>query len=137
MKRESWLPAAPESAALARAAVREAALGLPELDDGALWQLMLATSEAVANSVEHGEGCRGPGHGCEEVGAILLVIEVTEEGVFVEVCDCGTFGVGPRMPDLESVRGRGIPIIAAVVDHLEVMPTPDRTRIRFSKKLAA
>ena len=137
MKRESWLPAAPESAAHARAAVREAAVGLPGIAAADLWQLMLATSEAVANAVEHGEGCRAPGDGCDEVGTILLVIETTEEGLFVEVCDCGRFRAPTRMPELESLRGRGIPIIAAVVDHLEVLPAADRTRIRFGKRLAA
>ena len=57
-------------------------------------------------------------------------------GLFVEVCDCGRFSAGLQAPDLESAGGRGIPIIAAVVDHLELLPTPDRTRIRFGKRVS-
>ncbi len=53
----------------------------------------------------------------------------------MEVCDCGRFGGGVQAPDLESVGGRGIPIIAAVVDHLELLPAADRTRIRFGKRV--
>jgi anti-sigma regulatory factor (Ser/Thr protein kinase) len=136
MKRESWLPATPESVASARAAVLEAGRGVGGLDDGALWELMLATSEAMANAIQHGEGCREPGHACDQRGLILLGIETTAEGMFVEVCDCGRFSAGLHAPDLESVGGRGIPIIAAVVDHLELLPTPDRTRIRFGKRVS-
>jgi hypothetical protein len=33
--------------------------------------------------------------------------------------------------------GRGIPIIAAITDELEVVPDTGRTRIRFAKRLAA
>ena len=56
MKRESWLPAAPESAPLARAIVRDAAAEYG-LDGETTWDLMLATSEAVANAVLHGASC--------------------------------------------------------------------------------
>ena len=135
MKRESWLPATPESVGNARAAVLEAGRRVSGLDEDALWELMLATSEAVANAVRHGEGCHKPGRACGEEGVILLATETTEDGLFVEVCDCGRFGPGVQAPDLLSVGGRGIPIIAAVVDHLELLPAADRTRIRFGKRV--
>ena len=76
-------------------------------------------------------GCREPGHACDQRGLILLGIEATADGLFVEVCDCGRFSAG-QAPDLESAGGRGIPIIAAVVDHLELLahpgPHPDSLR---------
>jgi anti-sigma regulatory factor (Ser/Thr protein kinase) len=56
MKRESWLPAAAASAPEARAIVRDAASEL-RLDGSTTWDLMLATTEAFANAVEHGEPC--------------------------------------------------------------------------------
>ena len=40
----------------ARALVRDAACEL-RLDGPTTWELMLATTEAVANAIEHGEPC--------------------------------------------------------------------------------
>ena len=60
MKREAWLAAALESAATARAIVRDAA-GEQGLDDRSIWDLMLATTEAVSNAVLHGQGCAETG----------------------------------------------------------------------------
>jgi serine/threonine-protein kinase RsbW len=127
MQRESWLPAVPESARLARAIVREAASELG-LDGATTWDLMLATSEAFANAVEHGAPCDG---------GILLRIEVGTDGIGVEVSDCGCYAPGAGSHKPEGLGGRGIPIIAAVVDHLEIVPDTGSTRVRFEKRLAA
>jgi anti-sigma regulatory factor (Ser/Thr protein kinase) len=129
MKRESWLPAAPESAPLARAIVREAALE-HGLEDSAAWDLMLATSEAITNAIVHGRGCNGNGEG------ILLRVLPRDDSLCVEVSDCGRFDgeVEPAAPD--DTHGRGIPIIAAVVDDFEVVPGKRRTRVRFAKRRA-
>jgi serine/threonine-protein kinase RsbW len=127
MKRESWLPAVPESARLARAIVREAASEL-RLDGATTWDLMLATTEAFANAVEHGAPCDG---------GIFLRIEGGTDGMGVEVSDCGCYapGAGSRKP--EGLGGRGIPIIAAVVDHIEIVPDTGSTSVRFEKRVAA
>ena len=127
MKRESWLPAAPESAPRARAIVREAAEH--ELDAETAWDLMLATSEAVANAVLHGSTCGDPNHG------VLLIVEIDDDAVSIEVCDCGSFDAQLRPAAQDDVGGRGIPIIAALADHFELLPEPDRTRVRFGKRL--
>ena len=125
MKRESWLPAAPESAPIARAIVRDAAA---EFGLGAetTWDLMLATSEAVANAVVHGASC-GSG--------VKLIVEIDETSISIEVCDCGFFDakLKPAAPD--DVGGRGIPIIAALADSFELIPEPAQTRVRFGKRL--
>jgi serine/threonine-protein kinase RsbW len=138
MKRESWLPATPESAPRARTLVREAAaeLGIP---GSAVWDLMLATTEAVANAIEHGRACHGAhGVACATSGAgILLCIEPRDDGLCVEVCDCGSFRSVPAPMDPMSVRGRGIPLIAALVDQLELLAGGDQTRVRFVKRHAA
>lgn len=128
MKRESWLPAAPESAPMARALVREAAAE-HGLDGEATWDLMLATSEAVANAVVHGSACGDPSRG------VLLMIEVNELTLSIEVCDCGTFDAELGPPAQDALGGRGIPIIAAVADHFELVPEPARTCVRFGKRL--
>jgi anti-sigma regulatory factor (Ser/Thr protein kinase) len=130
MRCEFSLPAVPSSAPAARGLVREAAARLG-LDGGATWELMLATTEAVANAIEHGEPCRGP------EGGIGLTLEQSGDGLSVEVHDGGSFAFAPAPLEQLSTRGRGIPIIAAVVDRLEVSPAAGNTRVRFTKRLQA
>ena len=130
MKRESWLPAAPESAPIARAIVREAAVE-HGLDRDSSWDLMLATTEAIANAIVHGAACDNGGKG------ILLRVLPGEDCLYVEVCDCGEFHSELPPVPMEATHGRGIPIITAVVDHFELVPDPCRTRVRFGKRLAA
>ena len=127
MKRESWLPAAPASAPEARAIVRDAASEL-RLDGSTTWELMLATTEAVANAVEHGKPCDPRG--------IYLCLETRDGAIGIEVRDCGCFPpeARPKKPDQQG--GRGMPIIATIMDTLEVAPSRDTTRVRFEKRLA-
>jgi anti-sigma regulatory factor (Ser/Thr protein kinase) len=128
MKRESWLPAAPESAPLARAIVREAAVE-HGLDGEATWDLTLATTEAVTNAIVHGTACDvGDGKG------ILLRVIPCHDGLCVEVCDCGQFDSELVPPAPDATSGRGIPIIAAVVDQLAIVPDACQTRVRFGKR---
>jgi serine/threonine-protein kinase RsbW len=127
MKSESWLPAAPASAPEARALVRAAASRL-RLDGSTTWELMLATTEAVANAIEHGEPCDPRG--------IRLRIENVDGGLGVEVRDCGDSSSAPRSSKLSGEGGRGLPIIAALMDGVDVTPGPDATRVRFAKRLA-
>jgi serine/threonine-protein kinase RsbW len=129
MRWESWLPAAPEGASRARAVVREAAAEL-RLDGEVTWELLLATTEAFANAVEHGSPSDSRG--------ILLSVDSEDGGIGVEVCDWGSgFDPGTRSakPPLEG--GRGMPIIAAITDRLEVLRELGMTRVRFEKRLAA
>lgn len=123
MNRESWLPAAPESAAEARRIVRAAAAERGLMGGDALWDLMIATSEAVANAVEHGRPCPD--------GKILLRIDHMHDGLFVEVRDCGSFDA--ESSPLDGSRGRGLPIMRAVTDAFELTRDPDGTRVRFRK----
>ncbi|HZB05977.1 MAG TPA: ATP-binding protein [Thermoleophilaceae bacterium] len=126
--RQAWLPAAPEGAPQARALVREAASEL-ELDANTTYELMLATTEAFANAVEHGTPCK--------TGGVFVCVRSHGRGVGIEVCDCG--GCFPSPPDSRKPRaegGRGIAIIAAIMDRLEVLPDGDVTRVCFEKWLA-
>ena len=127
MKRETWLPAAPASAPEARAIVRAAASEL-RLDGPTTWELMLATTEAVANAVEHGKPCDPRG--------IYVCFEARGGTVGVEVRDCGCFPLEPRSRKPDEQGGRGMPIIATIMDRLEVAPSSETTRVRFEKRLA-
>ena len=129
MKRESWLDALPESAPVARGIVREAAVE-HGLGGEATWDLMLATTEAIANAIVHGTACEYDGG----AKGILLRVFSCDDGLCVEVCDCGEFDSELPPPSLEATHGRGIPIIAAVADHFELVPDPSRTRVRFGKR---
>ena len=110
-KREAWLPAVPESARTARSLVREAAVQVG-LDADRTWDLTLAASEAFANAVEHGEPWPD--------GSLLLMTEPCWRGLRVEVCDLGTFDATLAPAPLDATCGRGLQIIATLVDRLEV-----------------
>jgi anti-sigma regulatory factor (Ser/Thr protein kinase) len=126
--RQAWLPAAPEGAGQARAIVRDAARELG-LDGETTWELALAATEAFANAVEHGAPCDPRG--------ILMTMEVEDGRLGVEICDCGCFPATPQTAKRRDEGGRGMPIIAAIMDHLEVVPGSGTTRVRFQKQLAA
>jgi serine/threonine-protein kinase RsbW len=127
MKREAWLPAAAASAGAARSIVREAAADAG-LDGEGTWDLMLATSEAVANAILHGQAWPN--------GCILLRTEPCARGLRVEVCDCGSFDSALEPAPLDATSGRGILIIAAVVDHVEVLNRNGSTRVCFERHTA-
>jgi anti-sigma regulatory factor (Ser/Thr protein kinase) len=126
-KRETWVPATPAGARTARSIVREAAAEAG-LEGEPAWDLMLAATEAVSNAVRHGKAWPN--------GCILLVTEPSPRGLWVQVCDLGTFNgvVGPA--PLEATSGRGMQIIAALVDRLEVRSRDGRTLVRFEKHRA-
>jgi anti-sigma regulatory factor (Ser/Thr protein kinase) len=98
------------------------------LDGATTWELVLATSEAFANAVEHG-------HACDPRG-IFLRVETRDGTVGVEVADCGGCFQEKRSARRRNERGRGLGIIAAVMDQLEVVPDAGATRVRFSKQLS-
>ena len=126
-KRRTWLPATPASAGAARVFVHEGAT-TAGLDDACIWDLMLATSEAVANAVQHGKAWPN--------GSILVTTEPCPRGLRVEVTDCGSFDSTIEPTPLESESGRGLPIIAAVVDLLEVRNRDGRTLVSFERHWA-
>lgn len=126
MHRELWLAAVPQSAAKARPIVREAA-SEQGLDDSAVWDLTLAITEAVTNAILHGQACA-------ETSAIRLLIEGSDRGLYVEVCDCGRFVARSEPPAKDGLSGRGIPLMSAVTDDFELTAETGGTRVRFGKR---
>jgi serine/threonine-protein kinase RsbW len=127
MRRESWLPALPEGVPQARAIVRALASEL-KLDRATTWELVLATSEAFANAVEHGRAC--------DTRGIFVRVETRGGNVGVEVADCGGCFPEEDSKRRRDERGRGLGIIAAIMDQFEVVPDHGATRVRFAKQLS-
>jgi len=123
-KRETWVPATPAGARTARSTVREAAAEAG-LEGEPAWDLTLATSEAVSNAVQHGKAWPN--------NCILLLTEPSPRGLWVQVCDLGAFDSALEPGPLEATSGRGMQIIAALVDRLEVRSRDGRTLVRFEK----
>ena len=84
---------------------------------------MLSTSEAVANSIEHAET---PAQQTVEVEASLRAPDVV-----VVVQDFGTWREPPRTTD----RGRGLVLIRALMDSVEIEPAPRGTRVTMHRRL--
>jgi anti-sigma regulatory factor (Ser/Thr protein kinase) len=126
-RRETWVPATPAGARAARFIVREAAAEAG-LEGESAWDLMLAATEAVTNAVQHGKAWPND--------CILVVTERCRDGLWVEVCDLGTFDSALEPAPLEATSGRGMQIIAALVDSLEVRSRDGRTLVRFEKHRA-
>jgi anti-sigma regulatory factor (Ser/Thr protein kinase) len=124
VKRERWLPATPASAQGARSIVREAAAEAG-LESDSAWELMVASTEAVTNAVQHGKAWPND--------CVLFATEPCPRGLRVEVCDLGTFDSALEPAPLEATSGRGMQIIAALVDRLEVRHGDGRTLVRFEK----
>jgi serine/threonine-protein kinase RsbW len=124
MRRETWLPATPASAGDARRIVRDAATEAG-LEGEPTWDLMLASTEAVTNAVRHGKPWPND--------CVLLTTEPCARGLRVEVCDLGTFDSALEPAPTDATCGRGIQIIAALVDRFEVRNGDGRTRVRFEK----
>jgi PAS domain S-box-containing protein len=87
------------------------------------YEIILACNEAFANAIEH---AYGPGDGWVEMKATIL-----EDEVSITVLDFGRWRE-PRGVN----RGRGLTLIEAVMDSVEIGKDPERgTRIRMVRKL--
>ena len=125
-EREIWLRADPSSASVARAFAGEAAEDVG-CDRAATEALRLSITEAVANAVEHGAPC---------VNGLISVSVYLEAGcVTTEIRDCGDFKVARQPTNGLEERGRGLPLMFAVMDHVEIDTVPGRTVVRLAKRL--
>ncbi|MCA1680098.1 MAG: ATP-binding protein [Actinobacteria bacterium] len=126
LEREIWLRADPASASVARAFVAQAAETL-HYDRAATEALRLGTTEAVANAIEHGAPCED---------SLISVSVYLEAGYLtIEVGDCGDFQAARQSTNGLDERGRGLPLMFAVMDHVEIDTVPGRTVVRLAKRL--
>jgi serine/threonine-protein kinase RsbW len=94
-------------------------LGPEECDDA-----ILAVSEACNNAIEHA-------YPAEEPGSIHLLIEHREDALSIRISDRGTWQ--PTSPSFE--RGRGIPLMRAVMDLTTIEHDARGTSVTLSKLL--
>lgn len=117
-------PAIPLAAPLVRAALRPFAAGV-SLDETQTFALQTAVGEAVANAVEHAYRMRSPGvvRVSAEHGRQMLVVTVEDEG-----------GWRPSQQWREE-RGRGFPLMRALVDGVEICSREKSTAVRLVLRL--
>lgn len=118
---EVW-PARPETAGRIRAGLREW-LTRSVVPAEIVADILVATHEAVANAIEHGS--------VDGDAAIRLRAQRVDGRVRIEVVDAGTTVVGTADPD----RGRGMAMMRAVMDVVELRPSPTGTTVRMERVL--
>ncbi len=101
-----------------RAWLRAAGAGEDEIHD-----LILATSEAAANAIEHAYG---------PAEAVYDVLVHCDEGeVEIMVRDYGRW-----RPSRRTDRGRGLPLMEGMTDHLAIERRHDGTEVSLRRRLA-
>jgi len=88
-------------------------------------EILTATGEAAANAIEHGGAMTG-GPPFEVIG------ELDDGEVKITVRDGGTWREGTR-----TEGGRGIILMRALMDSIELDPGPDGTTVRMRRRLGA
>lgn len=106
----------------AAAAARDFGLGTDDC-----YQVKLAVSEIVSNAIEHGSRT------AED--RIRISARACREGLVFEVLDSGVFrGAGERSEELAE-RGRGLELVALIMDEVDLIPGERGTLMRFVKRL--
>jgi len=95
------------------------------LDEASCYEFVVAVNEAVTNAIRHGAS--------DEQGLIHLSIVAHDDRLTFTVSDRGTF----VMPDLDgsvgAESGRGLALMASLVDEVQLEIEPGGTTIRLSK----
>jgi serine/threonine-protein kinase RsbW len=104
----------------ARTAATRFGMSHPEAED-----FTLAASEAVANAIEHGSPCHD--------GAIHVWATEHAGTLTLGVRNGGEFGFGPREPDPFGERGRGLTLIAGLVDRVALRHLNGHTQLELTK----
>jgi anti-sigma regulatory factor (Ser/Thr protein kinase) len=90
--------------------------------DRELAEVLTAAGESAANAIEHGSA--SPGHFVEVAG------EHSAGEVTLTVRDTGSW-----RPSRADGRGRGLVMMRALMDRVDVTPTPEGTRVEMRRRL--
>jgi anti-sigma regulatory factor (Ser/Thr protein kinase) len=106
----------------AASAAQESGLG-----ESGRYQFMLAASEAVTSSLDHGlpfaDGC--------------IALRTVNDGEMLSllVSDCGSSTWDLVDPGFLRERGGGLGVVSLLMDEVELQPAADHTTVRMSKRL--
>jgi anti-sigma regulatory factor (Ser/Thr protein kinase) len=115
---ELWLPADPAELVTAR-----------RFAEAAARDFILAVNEAVANAIEHGAP--------SAEGNVRLLISTRGDSLSFEVRDWGRFAVKwPHPEEQLPERGRGLALMASLVDEVDLKPAEDSTVVRLLMRAA-
>jgi anti-sigma regulatory factor (Ser/Thr protein kinase) len=120
--RELWLRQDPRELRRARWLADTAAAD-HGLEPDAQFRFTFAVNEAVANAIEHGEA--------SPEGHILIRTSVAGDSLCFEVHDWGSFSPSLSEADPMPERGRGLALMASMVDEVDVKPSGDATVVRL------
>ncbi len=125
MKRDVWLVAEPaelaETRRLADAAAESYGLPGPER-----FAFAFAVNEAVSNAIEHGSP--------SGEGTIRLRFAEEEDALVFCVKDYGEFSPQPKVEEGPSNRGRGLALMASMVEELGLCRDSTGTLVRLKKR---
>ncbi|MFK0230534.1 SpoIIE family protein phosphatase [Streptomyces sp. NPDC090303] len=91
-----------------------------DLPPDATQNLLVAAGEACANAIEHGHR-DAPGD------AVTLHVEATADALRLTVTDTGRWK--PPAPDAHPHRGRGVPLMRALMQQVSIVPGPAGTTV--------
>jgi serine/threonine-protein kinase RsbW len=109
---------------VARQYVRETAEAFG-LDADSCCELVLAVNEAVTNAIRHGAG--------DAQGLIYLSFVADPDRLTFAIRDCGTFALPALDSATRSEHGRGLVLMASLVDEVQLHTQPGGTIVRLAK----
>lgn len=121
---ELRLPAQPSQLSVARRYAAEAATAFGFDPDGC-YEFVYAVNEAVTNAIRHGAP--------DEQGLIRLSIAADADRLTFAVRDCGTFVISTPDAATRSECGRGLALMANLVDEVQLRIEPRSTTISLAK----
>jgi serine/threonine-protein kinase RsbW len=95
------------------------------LDADNCFEFVVAVNEAVTNAIRHGAS--------DERGLIHLSIVADAERLTFAVRDRGTFVMPVLDGEMSSEHGRGLALMASLVDEVQLEIEPGGTTVRLSK----
>jgi anti-sigma regulatory factor (Ser/Thr protein kinase) len=97
------------------------------LRNGDCYQVKLAVSEAVANAIQHGSSAPSD---------LICITAFERAGRLVfEVSDTGEFLLPYEPAGNEDERGRGLQLLALMMDEVQIAAAEGGSVLRFSKRL--
>jgi serine/threonine-protein kinase RsbW len=121
---ELRMPARSSELGVARQYAADAATAFG-LDADDCYDFVVAANEAVTNAIRHGAP--------DEQGLIHLSTVADADRLMFAVRDCGTFVMPARNGAMSSEHGRGLALMAGLVDEVLLEIGPAGTNIRLSK----